>query len=265
MSDRKKTLWAGRFKKSLADSAVALSYSLASDVRLWSYDINVNKAHINGLYKAGILNDSEHKKFVRALDEIYDDFSNNRVNIYCREERCYATVKNIGNLQEWSFALPEVDRVLIEEGDDFYWDLKRIVVNEVSPVLMGAGVNTRTLAVKANGMNDETTTIDDKPKNHALSDEPKRFVDQLDETVETVESVISRASKVSDLSQEEGRKIGRRSFRRIKILKDALDEAGRVLTDLIETQKQNPENEANPNDELKRLATGFAEKDNAST
>ena len=177
----------------------------------------------------------------------------------------YATVKNIGNLQEWSFALPEVDRVLIEEGDDFYWDLKRIVVNEVSPVLMGAGVNTRTLAVKANGMNDETTTIDDKPKNHALSDEPKRFVDQLDETVETVERVISRASKVSDLSQEEGRKIGRRSFRRIKILKDALDEAGRVLTDLIETQKQNPENEANPNDELKRLATGFAEKDNAST
>ena len=45
----------------------------------------------------------------------------------------YATVKNIGNLQEWSFALPEIDAVWIEVGDDFWRDLKRTGFTSINP------------------------------------------------------------------------------------------------------------------------------------
>lgn len=61
----------------------------------------------------------------------------------------YKTVKNLGDLQEWSYALPEIDYEIREEDGERIRVLKRIVVNEVSPVLMGAGVDTRTLDVKS--------------------------------------------------------------------------------------------------------------------
>ena len=178
-------------------------------------------------------------------------------------EETYKTVKNVGELQEWSFALPEVDQAIVEEDGEVIHELKRIRVNEVSPVLMGAGVDTRTLGVKKVDTEAESLP-DDKPTNPASKgDERKRFVDQLDETVETVERAISRARKVSSLSHEDGRTIGRRSLRRMKVLQDALREAGDVLDDLLKSQIKNPEEEDSLRDELHQLATGFAEKQNA--
>ena len=61
----------------------------------------------------------------------------------------FKTVKNLGPLGEWSFSLHDV---VSERGT---WKgepanlLKSIRVKEVSPVLMGAGINTRTLAAKS--------------------------------------------------------------------------------------------------------------------
>lgn len=61
----------------------------------------------------------------------------------------FTTVKNLGPLGEWSFSLHDV---VSERGT---WKgepanlLKSIRVKEVSPVLMGAGINTRTLAAKS--------------------------------------------------------------------------------------------------------------------
>lgn len=62
----------------------------------------------------------------------------------------FLTVKELSEagLQEWSYSL---ENVVSERSE---WDgrevnlLKRITVKEVSPVLRGAGVNTRTLAAK---------------------------------------------------------------------------------------------------------------------
>lgn len=61
----------------------------------------------------------------------------------------YETVKAMGDLQEWSFALPEIESETRKtpEGQS-YRAIKRVTVPEVSPVLLGAGVNTRTLDVK---------------------------------------------------------------------------------------------------------------------
>lgn len=60
----------------------------------------------------------------------------------------YETVKAMGDLQEWSYGFDVVES---ERGE---WDgqevrlLRKLRVFEVSPVLVGAGIGTRTLAVK---------------------------------------------------------------------------------------------------------------------
>ena len=61
----------------------------------------------------------------------------------------FSVVRELGPRQQWSYGFD------IEEADTGRFDgeevqfLKRLKVFEVSPVLRGAGVNTRTLAVKA--------------------------------------------------------------------------------------------------------------------
>ena len=58
-TNKNKKLWGGRFKQSLAPPAKKLSYSLAIDKRLATYDIKVNIAHAKALKKAGYLSQNE--------------------------------------------------------------------------------------------------------------------------------------------------------------------------------------------------------------
>lgn len=61
----------------------------------------------------------------------------------------FAVVKALGGAQQWSYGFDTVDSEPGKfDGRDVTM-LKRLKVHEVSPVLIGAGVNTRTLAVKA--------------------------------------------------------------------------------------------------------------------
>jgi HK97 family phage prohead protease len=61
----------------------------------------------------------------------------------------YQTVKNLGSLQEWSYGFDVLDDASGEfEGQKVRF-LKSLKVVEVSPVMIGAGVNTRTEAIKA--------------------------------------------------------------------------------------------------------------------
>lgn len=68
----------------------------------------------------------------------------------------FATVKRLGNLQQWSygFDVQEKGRETVELGDGEQKSvrvLKKVKVHEVSPVLLGAGKSTSTLAVKMEG------------------------------------------------------------------------------------------------------------------
>lgn len=56
-----------------------------------------------------------------------------------------------GRQQEWSFALPETEYSYGERDGRPVRLLSKILVPEVSPVLMGAGVNTRVLSIKRAG------------------------------------------------------------------------------------------------------------------
>lgn len=60
----------------------------------------------------------------------------------------YKTIKNVGDLQEWSYALPEIDYEMREQDGQRIRVIKRVKVNEVSPVLLGAGIGTQLLDIK---------------------------------------------------------------------------------------------------------------------
>lgn len=61
----------------------------------------------------------------------------------------FNVVKNLGRLQEWSYSLHDVVAEWTEIDGRPVRVLKSIVIKEVSPVLRGAGIDTRTLDTKA--------------------------------------------------------------------------------------------------------------------
>lgn len=61
----------------------------------------------------------------------------------------YRTVKNNGRLQEWSYGFDIVKRSEREQDGAMVRVLESVKVYEVSPVMLGAGVDTHTEAIKA--------------------------------------------------------------------------------------------------------------------
>lgn len=61
----------------------------------------------------------------------------------------FEVVKALGGKQEWSYGFDIMDSEPGEKDGQRVRYLKRLAVHEVSPVLIGAGVGTRTLSVKA--------------------------------------------------------------------------------------------------------------------
>ena len=63
----------------------------------------------------------------------------------------FETVKELGELQEWSYSLNDVkaDRNVVFDGAKVRRVIKSVRVKEVSPVLMGAGIDTGTLEAKS--------------------------------------------------------------------------------------------------------------------
>jgi hypothetical protein len=77
-------------------------------------------------------------------------------------QETYKTVKNLEDLGEWSFGF---DRVIQEPGE---WNdqrvniLRKMKVHEVSPVLLGAGIGTRTMVMKKAVRNHKTSVVEEK-------------------------------------------------------------------------------------------------------
>lgn len=70
----------------------------------------------------------------------------------------FEVVKELGPLQEWSYSLHDVKSHYGELDGEQANFLESIRVKEVSPVLLGAGINTRTLGTKgADSLHDEIT------------------------------------------------------------------------------------------------------------
>ncbi len=61
----------------------------------------------------------------------------------------YLTVKNLGDLQEWSYGYDVIEASDGEFDGQKVRFLKKLKVHEVSPVMLGAGIGTRTTTIKA--------------------------------------------------------------------------------------------------------------------
>lgn len=68
----------------------------------------------------------------------------------------YETVKALGALQEWSYSFDILDASYGEFQGEKVRFLRKLKVHEVSPVMLGAGIGTRTRAIKS----DDGSTTD---------------------------------------------------------------------------------------------------------
>lgn len=122
----------------------------------------------------------------------------------------YTIVKELGDLQEWSYALPEIDFEMGEVQGKKVRMLKKIGVNEVSPVLMGAGNGTRTLDIK---------TVS--------------FTEQFDTAIREVEDVFERLNGRVEARKTESRRPSPEDLRRARALDARLGSVLRKLAVMI--------------------------------
>lgn len=121
----------------------------------------------------------------------------------------YRTVKNMADLQQYSYGYDPVGKRLGEfEGQPVRF-LERLEVFEVSPVLVGAGIGTRTDAIKS------------------------PFGTHVDRVLADLGALIARADDLASLRAKEGRQISAANREKLAALLEALGAAGGALDELL--------------------------------
>jgi hypothetical protein len=137
----------------------------------------------------------------------------------------YLTEK--GRKQEFSYALPEIDFEYREEGGNRVRVLKRIVVPEVSPVLMGAGENTRILDIKSKVKDDEEEKQEEE--------KGKTFAEQAAETLESVKALVKRFQEIAELRKIAGTAVSPKSTDSLLRIRDSLQGIMKALDEISKT------------------------------
>lgn len=123
----------------------------------------------------------------------------------------YETVKAVGDQQEWSYGFDILKRSYEKRDDRDVRILEALKVFEVSPVLIGAGVNTRTLAMK-NAM---------------------PFGDHAESLLADVTAFITRTKSLADLRAKDDRNLSNVTLERLKTLRGELLEGINDLETLL--------------------------------
>ncbi len=118
-----------------------------------------------------------------------------------------------GRVQEWSYSLPEIDYEFREVDGERIRILKKIKVNEVSPVLMGAGVNTRLLDIKG-------------------AESGQRLVDHIKSVLEDAKEAVKRLQAVKDMREQKGKEVSPDTLAFMGDLEVALKEVAEKLEQL---------------------------------
>ena len=121
----------------------------------------------------------------------------------------FTVVKNLGARGEWSYGYDPVKYSFGEHDGEQVRFLESLKVFEVSPVLLGAGVGTRTLAAKAAGLR--------------FGDDVSAVLAEVDRiTVRAADVMAMRAEKGKGLS-EDSRSLLEQLHSRVKALQTVLD------------------------------------------
>lgn len=140
----------------------------------------------------------------------------------------YQAVKFSGELQEWSYGFKVLEVGSEKELDSWTDDhdgarpqriLKKLQVFEMSPVLLGAGVDTATLAIKS------VTT----------------YNDQAEMALATVEELVSRTKSLADLRAKEGRVLSEKNRGRMKSLLESISGVAADLKELLDATEPGPD------------------------
>lgn len=125
----------------------------------------------------------------------------------------FATVKQMSEegLQEWSYGYDVVKYSFGEHDGKQVRFLEKLLVHEVSPVLIGAGVDTRTLTAKSN----------------------LRFADEAQAVVAAVRALSDRAADVLAKRLEKGKGIGGESVDLLEQVRAEMKRLGDLLADPI--------------------------------
>ena len=124
----------------------------------------------------------------------------------------YESVKFSGGLQEWSYGFR------VDESDEETRDggkvrvLKKITVFEIAPVLLGAGIDTGTLAIKSG------TT----------------YADHAEKVLAAVSELVARSKSLADLRLKEGRVLSMKNRERMKKLLTMLSGVASDLKELLD-------------------------------
>ncbi|CAK0773925.1 conserved hypothetical protein [Gammaproteobacteria bacterium] len=122
-------------------------------------------------------------------------------------QEAYKTVKAMDNLQEWSWGFRTMKSTWEQRGDAMIRHLIETEVYEVSPVLKGAGMGTRTLAIKGR-----------------LS-----LKEQIEYVQEIVDSLGERVRSLKGLREADGREISEEKREEIRLLAKSLRDAAEEL------------------------------------
>jgi hypothetical protein len=128
----------------------------------------------------------------------------------------FETVKEMGELQQWSYGYDILESDTGEfEGEEVQF-LRKLRVIEVSPVLEGAGIDTRTVAVK----------------------QGKTFADEAEHALGCVEAFVKRAQDLGSLRAKQHEKSGRvlsaANRERLLTLLNGLSESSAEIRKLLE-------------------------------
>lgn len=156
----------------------------------------------------------------------------------------FETVKGLDDLGEWSFGFDIIESDRGEfEGEEVRY-LRKLDTHEVSPVLLGAGINTRTLAVKGLDLTPEqlADAITDAFKNgrpydlgdgvqiDPLSRGDMKLTDHIGVVTDDLKQITERLTDVLTLRAEQGKTLGDESTEAAAALKEAADALRDVLT-----------------------------------
>ena len=155
----------------------------------------------------------------------------------------WETVKQLSasGLQEWSYSLQNVTAEPGKVDGKSVRVLTKIDVKEVSPVLVGAGVDTRTLSTKGDADSDGATL----PKS-------AKFSEQVDGALVAVKQLVEMAVERLALRAAEGKSIAEQ-VEALGLIVDALDPLKTAIA--AQSASQSHQTEDDVRESLRAIAT----------
>lgn len=136
----------------------------------------------------------------------------------------YATIKSMGDLMQYSWGFRVIDADFAERDENIIRVIKRAELFEVSPVLVGAGIDTGTVLVK-----------------HG-----QPFVDHAAAVQAAVADFVARSRSLADLRRKEGRVLSAANRERLSTIAGSLTQAAQELNAILtETEPKSADVDVN--------------------